>query len=113
MSEFFLELFSEEIPAKLQVNARKNLIDSFKKFFIENEVTIKGKFNVFSTPNRLVVYIDKVQKKITKKSEEIRGPNINAPDEALKGFIKSINIQKGQIFKKKLKKEIFIFIRSP
>ena len=113
MSEFFLELFSEEIPAKLQVNARKNLIDSFKKFFVENEVIIKGKFNVFSTPNRLVVYIGKVQKKITKKSEEIRGPNINAPDEALKGFIKSNNIQKGQIFKKKTEKGNFYFYKKP
>ena len=113
MSEFFLELFSEEIPAKLQVNARKNLIDSFKNFFVENEVIIKGKYNVFSTPNRLVVYIDKVQKKITKKSEEIRGPNISAPDEALKGFIKSNNIKKDQIFKKKTEKGDFYFYKKP
>ena len=113
MSEFFLELFSEEIPAKLQVNARKNLIDSFKNFFIKNEVIIKGKYNVFSTPNRLVVYIDKVQKKITKKSEEIRGPNISAPDEALKGFIKSNNIKKDQIFKKKTEKGDFYFYKKP
>jgi len=67
MSDFFLELFSEEVPAKLQVNARKNLIDIFKKFFIENEIVIKGKYNAFSTPNRLVVHIDKVQKKNKKK----------------------------------------------
>ena len=32
MSEFFIELFSEEVPANLQVNARKNLHESFKKF---------------------------------------------------------------------------------
>ena len=113
MSDLFLELFSEEIPAKLQVNARKNLIDSFKNFFIKNEVIIKGKYNVFSTPNRLVVYIDKVQKKITKKSEEIRGPNISAPDEALKGFIKSNNIKKDQIFKKKTEKGDFYFYKKP
>ncbi len=47
MSEFFLELFSEEIPAKLQVNARKNLLEHFKKFFDENKIHIKGKFNAF------------------------------------------------------------------
>ena len=62
MSEFFLELFSEEVPAKLQVNARKNLFGIFKKFFEENEVNIKGKFKAFSTPNRLVIYVDKIQK---------------------------------------------------
>ena len=58
MAEFFLELFSEEIPAKLQVNARKSLLENLKKFFEENEVTIKGNLNIYSTPNRLVVYID-------------------------------------------------------
>ena len=64
MSEFFLELFSEEIPSKLQVNARKSLLENLKKFFEENEVSIKGKFNVFSTPNRLVVHIDKITREI-------------------------------------------------
>jgi Glycyl-tRNA synthetase, beta subunit len=50
MSEFFLELFSEEIPAKLQINARKNLIENFKNFFDENSISVKGKFNSYSTP---------------------------------------------------------------
>ena len=98
MSEFFLELFSEEIPSKLQVNARKSLLENLKKFFEENEVSIKGKFNVFSTPNRLVVHIDKITREILKKSEEIRGPNINAPDKALEGFVRSNNIKKTQVF---------------
>ena len=92
MSEFFLELFSEEIPSKLQVNARKSLLENLKKFFEENEVSIKGKLKVFSTPNRLVVNIDKITRDIFKKSEEIRGTNINAPDKALDGFIRSNNI---------------------
>ena len=43
MSEFFLELFSEEIPSKLQTNARKNLYENLKKFFEEHEILIKGK----------------------------------------------------------------------
>ena len=50
MSEFFLELFSEEIPSKLQVGARINLRDNFKNFFDENSISIKGKIEVFSTP---------------------------------------------------------------
>ena len=86
MSEFFLELFSEEIPSKLQTNARKNLYESLKKFFEEHEILIKGKLNVFSTPNRLVVYVDKISKQISKKPEDIRGPNIKSPDQALDGF---------------------------
>ena len=112
MSEFFLELFSEEIPSKLQVNARKSLLENLKIFFEENEVPIKGKLNVFSTPNRLVVHIDKITKQISKKSEEIRGPNIKAPDKTLEGFVRSNNINKAQVFKKKLIKESFIFIKK-
>ena len=104
MSEFFLELFSEEIPAKLQVDARKNLLENFKKFFDENGVHIKGQYNAFSTPNRLVIYIDKIAKNIIKKSEEIKGPSINAPKKALEGFIRSNKIKKNNIIKKKNRK---------
>ena len=101
MSEFFLELFSEEIPAKLQINARKELSQIFNAFFEENGIITKGKINVYSTPNRLIVNIDKLTKKIIKKAEEIRGPNTEAPIIALEGFLKSNNIQKKIIYKKK------------
>ena len=36
MSEFFLELFSEEIPAGLQKNLREKLLEEFQNFFLEN-----------------------------------------------------------------------------
>ena len=113
MSEFFLELFSEEIPAKLQVDARKNLLENFKKFFDENGVHIKGQYNAFSTPNRLVIYIDKIAKNIIKKSEEIKGPSINAPKKALEGFIRSNKIKKNNIIKKKTEKGDFYFFKKP
>ena len=113
MSEFFLELFSEEIPSKLQVNARKSLLENFKKFFEENEVTIKGNLNVYSTPNRLVVYIDKITNKIFKKSEEIRGPSTKVPDKALEGFVRSNDTTKKNIYKKKTDKGEFYFYKKP
>ena len=97
MSEFFLELFSEEIPSRLQINARNDLIQIFKKFFDDNEIIIKGKINIYSIPNRLIVYINKISKDVTKKAEEIRGPNINAPEKALKGFLKSNKISKKKL----------------
>ena len=113
MSEFFLELFSEEIPSKLQVNSRKILQENLKKFFEENQILIKGKLNVFSTPNRLVVNIDKITKQISRKPEEIRGPNIKSPAKALEGFLRSNNIKKNQIFKKKNEKGEFYFYKKP
>ncbi len=113
MSEFFLELFSEEIPSKLQTNARKNLYENLKKFVEEHEVLIKGELNVFSTPNRLVVYIDKIAKQISRKPEEIRGPNIKSPEKALDGFLRSNNIKKTQVYIKKKEKGEFYFYRKP
>ena len=62
MSEFFLELFSEEIPSRLQINARNELTQIFKKFFDDNEIIVKGKINTYSTPNRLIVHINKISK---------------------------------------------------
>ncbi len=113
MSEFFLELFSEEIPAKLQINARKQIKEIFKNFFHDNEIIIKSDINSFSTPNRLIVYVDKLPKEIVKKSEEVRGPSVNAPEQALEGFLKSNNIIKKKIYKKKTEKGDFYFYKKP
>jgi len=113
MSEFFLELFSEEIPSRLQINARNELTQIFKKFFDDNEIIVKGKINTYSTPNRLIVHINKIPKDLIKKAEEIRGPNINAPEKALEGFLKSNKISKEKVFKKSTEKGIFYFYNKP
>ena len=113
MSEFFLELFSEEIPSRLQINARNELTQIFKKFFDDNEIIVKGKINTYSTPNRLIVHINKISKDVIKKAEEIRGPNINAAEKALEGFLKSNKISKEKVFKKSTEKGIFYFYNKP
>ena len=93
MSEFFLELFSEEIPAGLQKNLRENLLKSFNDFFKEKFITFK-KSSSYSTPNRLVILFDGLQKQTILKSEEIKGPSTKAPDLAIEGFIRSNQILK-------------------
>ncbi len=113
MSEFFLELFSEEIPSSLQINARNDLQQIFKKFFDDNEIIIKDKINIYSTPNRLIIYIKKISREVNKKAEEIRGPNINAPEKALAGFLKSNKIGKEKVYKKNTEKGIFYFYNKP
>ena len=113
MSEFFLELFSEEIPSRLQINARNDLTQILKKFFDDNKIIVKDKINTYSTPNRLIVHINKISKDVIKKAEEIRGPNINAPEKALEGFLKSNKISKEKVFKKSTEKGIFYFYNKP
>ena len=93
MSEFFLELFSEEIPSSLQKNLREDLLDSFNKLFNEKFVSFK-KGSSYSTPNRMILVFEGLPKQVVLKSEEIKGPNINAPEIALEGFIRSNDISK-------------------
>ncbi len=113
MAEFLLELFSEEIPAKLQSDARVNLLTSFKKFFEKENINYKEDPKVFSTPNRLILFFKKIEKEIHRKSEEIRGPNTKAPDKAIEGFLKSNSIKKQDIYKKNSDKGEFFFYKKP
>jgi len=113
MAEFLLELFSEEIPANLQSNARTNLLESFKKFFEKENINYKDDTKVFSTPNRLVLCCKKIEKEIHQKSEEIRGPNTKAPDSSIEGFLKSNHIKKQDIYIKSTDKGDFFFYKKP
>ena len=56
MSEFFLELFSEEMPPNLQSSARDNLLTNFKNFFEKENIEYKKDVKAISTPNRLIIY---------------------------------------------------------
>ena len=89
MSEFFIELFSEEIPSNLQNRTREDFLQNLKDFLKKERVEYSGKVNAFSTPNRLIVYFQNISKKITKNETEIRGPSTKASDSALNGFLKS------------------------
>ena len=111
MSEFFLELFSEEIPADLQRNSRKALLESFQKLFEEKQILFK-KSSFFSTPNRLVILFEGLSKEIIQKAEEIKGPNINAPANAVEGFVRSKQINKKDLIKKIQKRVNFTFLKN-
>ena len=97
MAEFFLELFSEEIPSGLQKNLREKLLDDFKNFFFNRSIKFKKSFS-FSTPNRLIIVFEDLDKEIKLESEEIRGPKIDAPNQALEGFMRSNGIEKKRPF---------------
>ncbi len=111
MAEFFLELFSEEIPATLQKNLREKLLEQFQKLFLEKSIKSKNNFSL-STPNRLIVVFQGLDKKIKILSEEIKGPKANAPNEALEGFIRVNKIKKRDLFKKKIDKGEFYFYKT-
>ena len=112
MSEFFLELFSEEIPSSLQNSSRTILLDSFQKLFDEKQIVFK-KSASYSTPNRLIILFEGVAKEIIQKAEEIKGPNVNSPEKAIDGFIRSNQIDKKDLLKKTIEKREFYFFKKP
>jgi glycyl-tRNA synthetase beta chain len=91
MSELLLELFSEEIPARLQVRAaddlRRLMIDGLKAKGLE-----VGEARAFATPRRLTLVVNGVPKKSPAVSEEKKGPRTNAPEQAVQGFLKSAGL---------------------
>ena len=112
MSEFFLELFTEEVPANLQSKARKFLLTNFENLFYDKKLPFKKSFS-YSVPNRLVICFEGLNKKIVEKKYEKKGPSTLAPKEALAGFLKSNNIHEKDIFKKKVDKGEFYFFIKP
>ena len=112
MSELFLELFSEEIPANLQKNARRSLLQNFKDFFEKKNIKFSKDLS-FSTPNRLLILFDGIKPEINQKEEEIRGPKTDAPEKALDGFLRSNNFQKKNLYQKENDKGVFYFAKKP
>jgi len=112
MSEFFLELFSEEIPTNLQKNSREILLSRFQKLFSDKQIGFK-KNSSYSTPNRLIIFFEGLAKEITQKLKEIKGPNVKAPEKAIEGFLRSNLIDKSDLFKKTIEKGESYFFKKP
>ena len=77
MAEFFLELFSEEIPAGLQKNLRDKLLEEFQKFFFDKSIKSKKSFSL-STPNRLIVVFEGLERQIKILSKEVKNHHFDS-----------------------------------
>jgi len=111
MAELFIELFSEEIPAKLQIDARQKIKQLINERLEKKEINFKSSKS-YSTPNRLVFFIDGIPEKIEQKKKIIKGPKIDSPLVALEGFLKSNDLNKKDLYKKKLEKGEFYFAET-
>ena len=111
MAELFIELFSEEIPSKLQIDDRQKIQKIIEEKLKKKEINFKSSKS-FSTPKRLVFFVEGIPEKIEQKKKIIKGPNVKAPQIALDGFIKSNNLNKLNIYKKTLEKGEFYFAET-
>lgn len=89
MAEFLLELFSEEIPARMQAKAAEDLKDLITKGLADNGLTF-DKAEAHSTPRRITVVVDGLPLENNPPPIDKKGPRIDAPQQALDGFLKSI-----------------------
>ena len=71
MAELFIELFSEEIPAKLQIDARQKIKQIIDEKLQKKAINFKSSKS-FSTPKRLVFVIDGIPKKIEEKKKNYK-----------------------------------------
>ena len=111
MSELLLELYSEEIPPKLQTSARKELKERIEKSLKEENIEYKS-ISSLSSPTRLTIIVKNIPLKINIPSKEIKGPKIGVIDDVLNSFIRSQNASKKEIFEKENEKGKFYFIKT-
>lgn len=96
MTDFLLELRSEEIPARMQAGARADLEKLFRKELAAAGVT-PGQITVWSTPRRLALIANGLPDVTEAVSEETKGPATSAPEQALDGFLRKTGLTKDQL----------------
>ncbi|KEO61758.1 glycine--tRNA ligase subunit beta [Thioclava indica] len=96
MPDLLIELFSEEIPARMQARARADLQKLITDGVVEAGLTY-AHAGTFSTPRRLVLAIEGLTANSPTLREERKGPRVDAPEKALDGFLRSTGLSKDQL----------------
>ncbi len=96
MADLLIELFSEEIPARMQARAREDLKKLVTDGLVEAGLTYTGA-GAFSTPRRLTLTVQGLTAHSPTTREERKGPRTDAPDAALEGFLRSTGLTKDQL----------------
>ncbi|MEZ5682489.1 MAG: glycine--tRNA ligase subunit beta [Erythrobacter sp.] len=102
MSDFLLELRSEEIPARMQAGARAELEKLFRREVEATGVAV-GEITVWSTPRRLALIARGLPEATEAVSEELKGPPVGAPDQALEGFCRKAGVERSDLEERDVK----------
>ena len=92
MPDLLLELFSEEIPARMQARAAEDLRRLVTGALRERGLSHEGAAS-FVTPRRLALHISGLPARQPDTRDEKRGPRVGAPDAAVQGFLKSAGLK--------------------
>lgn len=91
MAELFLEIFCEEIPARMQAKAERDLKDALIKGLKEAALSM-GDVTAMSGPRRLAVSVADVPAGSEDVTEERKGPKVGAPEQAVSGFLRGAGL---------------------
>lgn len=92
MAELFLELFSEEIPARMQQGAARDLERMAKERLAEAGLSYVSLIT-HAGPRRLVLVVEGLPLRQDDRVEELKGPKVGAPPQALDGFLRKTGLQ--------------------
>ncbi len=106
MAELLLELFSEEIPARLQAKAAEDLKSLITNGLVDAGLTYEGA-QAHATPRRLVLSVEGLLARAADTREERKGPKVDAPQAAIDGFLRSTGLTLDQLTTQDDKKGAF------
>ncbi|MFZ9948786.1 MAG: glycine--tRNA ligase subunit beta [Gemmobacter sp.] len=110
MAELLIELFSEEIPARMQPRAREDLRRLVTDGLVARGLTY-GQAAAFSTPRRLALVLGDVAERSPTLIEERKGPRTDAPDAAIEGFLRATGVARADLIVRDEKKAQVYFAR--
>ena len=96
MADFLLELRSEEIPARMQVQAKADMSRLFEAELAKHGLKA-AKIEAFATPRRLSLIARDLPGATEAVSEELKGPRTTAPEQALDGFLRKTGLTRADL----------------
>ncbi len=96
MPDLLIELFSEEIPARMQGRAASDLQKLITDGLVEAGLTYKSAA-AFSTPRRLMLSVEDLLAESKPMREERKGPKVGAPDQAIDGFLRGAGVTRDDL----------------
>jgi glycyl-tRNA synthetase beta chain len=96
MTDFLLELRSEEIPARMQAKAKEDLARLFSEALARAGLAAES-IEAFATPRRLALIAKGLPLETEAVAEETKGPKVGAPPQAMEGFLRKVGLTHDQL----------------
>lgn len=109
MAEWLFEIFAEEIPSRMQPEAREQLKTMTEAHLKEKELPFES-VKTFITPRRLTVVVEGLPLQTLPKTEEKKGPRVDASPSAIEGFLQTAGVKREDCEVKETPKGSFLFV---